>query len=156
MNTIHNTSKTRIFENPFLEALTKTSPTITLVFYSTLTITLITVGSFAAHPSVLRVALYFTCGLLFWSLFWIHHSPLLISYQRIYSRYRTLSIYHSRGVPRESQRWRMCFYAAGSGNNNRDDLTGNKLPHHGEEYLLFHRRNAHRLHDLCLHPLCCS
>jgi sterol desaturase/sphingolipid hydroxylase (fatty acid hydroxylase superfamily) len=69
MNTIHNTNKARIFENPFLEALTKTSPTITLVFYSALAITLITAGSFAVHPSVLRVALYFTGGLLFWSFF---------------------------------------------------------------------------------------
>lgn len=69
MNTIHHSDKARIFQNPFLEALTKTSPAITIAFYSVLAAGFIAAGVYAGHPSVLQTALYFTGGLLFWSFF---------------------------------------------------------------------------------------
>jgi sterol desaturase/sphingolipid hydroxylase (fatty acid hydroxylase superfamily) len=94
MNTIHD-SQPRIFENPFLEALTKTSPKITLVFYSALTIILITIGAFAAHPTVARVSLYFTGGLFFWSFFeYIMHRYIFHISEHIHGTERFQYIIH--------------------------------------------------------------
>jgi sterol desaturase/sphingolipid hydroxylase (fatty acid hydroxylase superfamily) len=107
MDTIEKHSKARIFENPFLEALTKTSPTITLVFYSALATALVTTGALAADPTVLRVVLYFVGGLLFWSFFeYIMHRFIFHISEHVHGTERFQYIIH--GVhhqhPRDEER----------------------------------------------------
>ena len=58
----------RIFNNPFLEALTRTSPRITLVAYSSYTILLLAFGT-TRHLQLLYMPLVYVGGLLFWSFF---------------------------------------------------------------------------------------
>lgn len=59
----------RIFENPVLEALTKTSPAITLVCYSTIAIVLLILGSRYFPISPYLIPVIYVSGVLFWSLF---------------------------------------------------------------------------------------
>ena len=72
-------SGTRIFENPVLEALTKTSPLITLYSYSAITLLLTGGGAVLTGISIYRAGAIFFAGLLFWSLFeyimhrWVFH-----------------------------------------------------------------------------------
>ncbi len=60
---------TRIFNNPFLEKLTKTSPTITLVYYSLITLLLLVIGGKYFGIPVPLILLFYFGGFLYWTLF---------------------------------------------------------------------------------------
>jgi sterol desaturase/sphingolipid hydroxylase (fatty acid hydroxylase superfamily) len=64
-----NKTEVRIFKNPFLEALTKTSPAITLTFYSFEAFLLLVIGIVRFNYSIATIALVFIGGILFWTLF---------------------------------------------------------------------------------------
>jgi sterol desaturase/sphingolipid hydroxylase (fatty acid hydroxylase superfamily) len=107
MSTIHHTEKARIFKNPVLEALTKTSPTITIGFYSALAAVYIATGVYAMHTSVAWICLYFMAGILFWSFFeYIMHRYIFHISEHIHGTERFQYIIH--GVhhqhPRDEER----------------------------------------------------
>ncbi|HET6990440.1 MAG TPA: sterol desaturase family protein [Bacteroidia bacterium] len=65
----NNNNGTRIFKNPFLEALTKTSPAITLSFYSSVALLLLILGIFLFRISVSLIVPVYLSGVIFWSFF---------------------------------------------------------------------------------------
>jgi sterol desaturase/sphingolipid hydroxylase (fatty acid hydroxylase superfamily) len=79
METQLKSSGARIFENPILEALTRTSPTITIVTYTSVAIALISGGAYLSQLDAMQAAFVFFGGLLFWSFFeyimhrWVFH-----------------------------------------------------------------------------------
>jgi sterol desaturase/sphingolipid hydroxylase (fatty acid hydroxylase superfamily) len=69
METKPKEANARIFKSPFLEALTKTSPSITLIFYSTIIILLLLIGLKWSHVSRSIMPVVYISGVLFWTLF---------------------------------------------------------------------------------------
>jgi sterol desaturase/sphingolipid hydroxylase (fatty acid hydroxylase superfamily) len=59
----------RIFRNSILEALTRTSPQITVVHYSAISILLTAAGHWLAHDSFGNILVYLPAGIFFWTFF---------------------------------------------------------------------------------------
>lgn len=69
METHHNNSEARIFQNQILEAFTKTSPAITLIHYSAISILLLTAGFSWSGIRIVFVPLLYFGGIFYWTLF---------------------------------------------------------------------------------------
>ena len=69
MQTTQKDEGARIFKNPFLEALTKTSPRITIVYYTSVTALLLIIGARWFSVPGIRIPFVFIGGILFWTLF---------------------------------------------------------------------------------------
>jgi len=66
---IHNKGQARLFENPYLEMLTKTHPLVIWGMYLPIMGFLLYYSGTTLHFSIGRIALIFLGGMLFWSLF---------------------------------------------------------------------------------------
>src|SRR5438128_11485233 len=82
---IHNKGHARLFKNDFLEMLTKTHPLVIWGMYLPVIVYMLYYSNTALQLSLLRVALTFFAGMLFWTFFeylahrfifhWISESP---------------------------------------------------------------------------------
>ena len=108
MSKIQNKGKARIFKNPILEALTRTSPTIMLAFYiPMITFFLVInfyVGSLTTAPVIIGI---FLLGILAWTFFeYVMHRYVLhfVNESKIVQRfhYVTHGVHHE--FPRDAQK----------------------------------------------------
>ena len=76
---IHNKGQARLFQNPFLEMLTKTHPLVIWGMYLPVIVYMLYYSSDHLGFSALRIALTFIGALFFLDVFRIHSPPLFIS-----------------------------------------------------------------------------
>jgi 4-hydroxysphinganine ceramide fatty acyl 2-hydroxylase len=69
MKAQHVSQHSRIFKNPFLELFTRTSLLITMIHYPILIAGLVFLGYKTTYISISTMAIYYACGLVFWTLF---------------------------------------------------------------------------------------
>jgi sterol desaturase/sphingolipid hydroxylase (fatty acid hydroxylase superfamily) len=67
MDQLNNKEQLRVFKNPFLEALTKTSPLVTLLVYIPVIMIFLYLNFFIKEITLLSSAGYFTMGVFIWT-----------------------------------------------------------------------------------------
>jgi sterol desaturase/sphingolipid hydroxylase (fatty acid hydroxylase superfamily) len=67
MDKLHNKEPLRVFKNPFLEALTKTSPMITLLVYIPVILLLLYISFFKSEVTFLKIISFYGAGIFFWT-----------------------------------------------------------------------------------------
>lgn len=68
MEKIDNKSQGQIFRNPYLEALTKTSPMITLITYGSIVMVLLFINFRMGYSNMTEAILFYCAGIFSWTL----------------------------------------------------------------------------------------
>jgi len=99
----------RLFQNAFLEALTHTTPTITIVHYGSIIVLLFAAGAWYAEFPAWRMIATYVGGVLFWTLFeYIAHRYLFHITEHVHGKAAERFQYMVHGVhhdhPRDESR----------------------------------------------------